>query len=529
MSFAVILRFYQLGSIPGSLNQDEAALGYNAYSLLKTGADEHGKFFPLSMQSFGDWKLPVYPIITIPFIAIFGLTELAVRLPSATAGVICVYLIYKITGILFKNRAISLLSAFFFAISPWSIYFSKAAYEVNVASTLFLGGFYFLLLYLNSKKSSSVNLIPAGILFGLTLFTYHSYILFTPLFLVGIAILFYKKFIADKFTITAFILTIVFFCASFISLHNNGANKISNLSIINNENVIYNRSDKLKTDNSTENTFFAKLIHNKYSAVTYQFVENYIGVFSPSFLFDKGGEKLQHNLGNFGNLYVIDAFLIIAGILAMFWYHEKSILFLLPWFLFSPIPSALTTDSPNSTRAFLMLPLLIIIIAYGAGKLISIFNKKKFYIFFICLFLIIYFTNFIIFIDAYFIHFNMQRMRYWRYGEKQIVDLADSHPKYDIIIRGPEDFHYIYLLFYKKYDPSKFRKEVEYYPVTKEGFLYVKKFNRYNFVNSIDYDHLKPDTVYIDNYNVLNFKKTINLPSGEPFYGYIINDIKSYP
>ncbi|HSW75705.1 MAG TPA: hypothetical protein VLG50_01565, partial [Candidatus Saccharimonadales bacterium] len=66
---AAFLRLYQLSSIPGSLNQDEAAIGYNAYSILKTGADEHGKFLPLSLQSFGDWKLPVYEYIDIPFIA----------------------------------------------------------------------------------------------------------------------------------------------------------------------------------------------------------------------------------------------------------------------------------------------------------------------------------------------------------------------------------------------------------------------------------------------------------------------------
>ena len=38
---AFFLRFYRLNSYP-AFNADEAAIGYNAYSLIKTGMDEHG-------------------------------------------------------------------------------------------------------------------------------------------------------------------------------------------------------------------------------------------------------------------------------------------------------------------------------------------------------------------------------------------------------------------------------------------------------------------------------------------------------
>ena len=39
---AFILRFYKLGQIPPSLDWDETAHGYNAYSILKTARDEYG-------------------------------------------------------------------------------------------------------------------------------------------------------------------------------------------------------------------------------------------------------------------------------------------------------------------------------------------------------------------------------------------------------------------------------------------------------------------------------------------------------
>ncbi|MFZ5845558.1 MAG: glycosyl transferase, partial [Patescibacteria group bacterium] len=89
---AATLRLYRLSVIPPGVNRDEASIGYTAYSLLKTGRDEYGRFLPLSFQSFGDWKLPLYIYTTTLFVKIFGLSELAVRLPSAIAGILTVLL-----------------------------------------------------------------------------------------------------------------------------------------------------------------------------------------------------------------------------------------------------------------------------------------------------------------------------------------------------------------------------------------------------------------------------------------------------
>ena len=85
-----VLRFYALDKIPASLNPDEASLGYTAFSLLTTGADEHGKFLPLALKSFGDWKLPGYPYFSIIPVLIFGLNSFSTRFVSAIAGIFAV-------------------------------------------------------------------------------------------------------------------------------------------------------------------------------------------------------------------------------------------------------------------------------------------------------------------------------------------------------------------------------------------------------------------------------------------------------
>src|SRR3989344_5129167 len=107
---AVVLRFYKLGTTPPSLYWDEVSLGYNAYSILKTGFDEHHHFLPLTnFAAFGDYKPPGYIYATVPSIALFGLNEFAVRFPSALFGTLTVFLAYLISKKLFKNENIALI------------------------------------------------------------------------------------------------------------------------------------------------------------------------------------------------------------------------------------------------------------------------------------------------------------------------------------------------------------------------------------------------------------------------------------
>src|SRR3990170_7487222 len=90
---ATLLRFWRLGDYP-ALNADEAAIGYNAYSLIQTGMDEHGNSWPIHFQSFNDYKPGLYFYLVLPFVKFSGLNEWAVRIPGAFLGVATVYLIY---------------------------------------------------------------------------------------------------------------------------------------------------------------------------------------------------------------------------------------------------------------------------------------------------------------------------------------------------------------------------------------------------------------------------------------------------
>src|SRR3990167_11149876 len=87
---AGILRFANLTGVPPALNSDEVAIGYNAYSILKTGKDEYGIRYPLTFRSFDDYKMPVDVYMIAGSMQLFGPMDFSVRFPSALFGTLTV-------------------------------------------------------------------------------------------------------------------------------------------------------------------------------------------------------------------------------------------------------------------------------------------------------------------------------------------------------------------------------------------------------------------------------------------------------
>jgi 4-amino-4-deoxy-L-arabinose transferase-like glycosyltransferase len=147
-------RFSKLGSSPSGLYVDEASIGYSAFSVLKTGRDEYGKTLPILFRSFSTFQSPVYTYLTVPFIYLFGLSPFSTRLPSALFGTLSIILIYFIAKQLFlesnsnddtkektlETEIFAQCAAFFMAISPWHIQYSRTAYESNIALFFLLLG-----------------------------------------------------------------------------------------------------------------------------------------------------------------------------------------------------------------------------------------------------------------------------------------------------------------------------------------------------------------------------------------------------
>ena len=461
---AIVLRFWNLAGNPPGLTWDEAALGYNAYSLMLTGKDEYGNLLPLNLKSFGDYKPAFYAYLDIPFVAVFGLNELAVRLPSAIFGVFGVFGVYLLTSELFKKRSLALFAAFFLAISPWHIQFSRPAFEAGVALTFNIFAIYFFIKALEKKKL----LIVSSVFFGLSLLTYQASKMFVPLMVAVLMVIYWNKVERSKFAVYSLIILICFLGVLAYTFFSGQTGRLVTQNVF-----AYQRSSEQTEIISGEDGLLGSslefnILHGQWWEYARGIAERYLIYFSPKMLFIDGDYSQRHKVPDLGALYYFSVVLIPLGLIYLVRLKRRESKVVLLWLMLSSLPAVFSRDLVSLVRALNMVAPWIILEAIGAwwfvewlkdnkgnrmnwGNLGSIFMT------------IIILVNFIIFIDRYFIHAPFEYSKYWLYGYRQVYDQINKMDlsAYDKVVMSDEYGQpYIYYLFYTKYPPEKFQKQI---------------------------------------------------------------------
>lgn len=509
---AAFLRLYKLSEIPPGVNRDEASIGYTAYSLLATGADEYGRSFPLSFQSFGDWKLPLYIYLTVPFVKFIGLNELAVRLLSAIAGILIVPVTYFLVRSLFLSSQLSALSSFLLAISPWHVHLSRVESESNLAVLFTTTAFF---LFLKGLKHHSL-LVVSAILFSLTYFTYHGNHITSSLLFIG-AVFFFRKEIPRNKT-RLFALFIVLLSVGFVlsqTLVTADKTKLAGISIFGDPAVVHSKIEIPRTESAKPDSIIVRLKYNRLTYAAQTIVGNYLKSFAPDFLFIRGGGNRAHNIEGVGNLLVVEAPFFYLGILLLFFTKRTpTSMFLLFWVLISPIAASITKDAPHTNRMFSIFPLPPIIAAIGIFAAINFLKRNIIKFSFVIIVTFFYLWNFSYYLNQYFVRFPNDEWQYWGSGYKQLTEFLTSprQQNKNVIMSRPETSPYIYFLFYSMYDPKTYQTLAHRYEITPDGFVHVKSFNRFEF-RDIDWsrDTLKHQTVIVDFYDQVpeNFRQRV--------------------
>jgi 4-amino-4-deoxy-L-arabinose transferase-like glycosyltransferase len=529
--FAIIvvgfsLRFYQLGINPPSIDWDEASMGYNAYSILETGADEYGNKFPSSIRSFDDYKPALYTYLIIPCVKFFGLNEFSVRFPAALIGALAVVVVYFfVKEILFSwdkkmREHIALASSFFLAISPWHLQFSRAAFEGNV-------GMFFLilsLLFFFRAFKDKYLYIPFAISFVLSIYSYHSFRLINPILLLVLLALFYKQLIRQKILVAISLIAIVVFSAaayfSFFSSVGSGA-RLSMVTIFSDP-ALQMKSAKNVEIAKRNNDLIGEILNNRRLIFIPAIIQGYFNHFNFDFLFLHGDGGVQHHAYNMGMLYLWDFSFIVLGILFLLKKINRRILLLFIIFLLAPIPAAITTGTPHPVRAIAMIPEFQIFSAVGLiSILLTLFKRNKLTGIIISLVIIVSLIfNIKYYLESYYITTPIKYGYFWQYGYKEALNFAKSNEtKFNNIIMTYEyDQPYIYYLFYNKINPDWYQKNWDY---NKNGTVdrFKRIIGKYTFRN-IDYskDIYIPKSLLIgtpreipDDAKVI---KTIEFPDG---------------
>ena len=180
-AIAFITRFFMLGRIPDGLNQDEAYAAYEAYSLLHFGKDSWGYSFPVYLTTWGSGMNAMSSYLMIPFIAVLGPVELAVRLPQAIMGFVAIIVFYKLFAYMFpSDNIIRILALFIVAINPWHILMCRFALESNMAPAFILIAFYFFCKGVHNPKFYMLS----ALFYGLSLYCYALAWILIPVFLL---------------------------------------------------------------------------------------------------------------------------------------------------------------------------------------------------------------------------------------------------------------------------------------------------------------------------------------------------------
>jgi len=467
---ALFLRVYKLGSYPVGLLWDEAALGYNAYSILKTGKDEYGKFLPLIFKSFGDYKPGFYIYLTTLPVGLFGLNEFTVRLPSAFFGsltVLVFYLLIKEAGREFNQQKevekLALISAALLAFNPWHLNFSRGAWELNVMTFEILVALWLAEKFFNTKKNFWLYLSCFFAI--LTLFTYQSAKLLVPLLLLGW--LFFwrqkiKKIEKKPIIISSGVFLLVFLLFSFVTVFKGMSGRIKVMSLFS-----YPRAqEESQIIQSQDNysTFTWNIFHSSPIFFTRSFLGRFFNHFSGKFLFFYGDWSNPRNgIVNHGVLYLIDIFFLLWGLGVIFGKKRSGLEnLMLFWLILAPVPSALTRDIISSVRSFTMVIPLIFIIATGILDFAAFLQRQKRivqYSLFAILFLS-YSFFFIRFLDLYFVHDPIFASKDHLYGYKEMVNFVKplAEAKNKVVITTSYGQPYIFWLFYTKYNPEKYQK-----------------------------------------------------------------------
>jgi len=446
--FAFLIRLYRLGQVPISLHWDEAAWGYNAYSILKTGRDVYGQILPFILKSFGDYKPAFYVYLVAISEAIFGLNEFAVRLPSALFGSLAVFLLFLVIKELFATfkggETVALIASFILATSPWHYHFSRGGWEVSVLAAFCLLGIW---LFLKAKGKNKGFFLLSAFSFGLCFYIYQGAKMLVPLIVLGLLVFFWKKIArtSKKTIIFSAILLGIMALPIFFSVFGGAEGRWPTL-------------------------------------------HRYLNHFSSRFLFFEGDwSHPRHSVPNTGVLNHLAILFLPLGAFFLINKELKNQFFL--WYLMvvAPIPAVFSRDIIQAQRSFFLVFPLSVITAFGVYFTFQ-FVKKRSFVFKWAVIFILSFSwlfSFVLFLDQFFVHAPIAYSIDWLYGYKEAVEFVkDKANDYDqVVFTQKHSQSYIYYLFYTAYEPKNYQAQARLIEHSEGDVGRVEKIDNIEFRN----------------------------------------------
>ncbi len=514
-----LLRIININNNPARLTHDAMSIGYNAYSIFKTGKDEWGRFMPLDFEAFGDHKLPGAIYAAVPSIALFGLKTLGLVMPSILAGTVLIVLMYLLVKELTQKKHLGLFAAFITATSPWTIRISRMMFESNLALTIYTGAL-FLLVKSLKKKQNLYYLLGASFLLGLSFYFYIAFRLISTLtlgsFLLYAFINKYNK--KDLFiSLLVFIVSISPLIPQLFST--GGTARFNQVSVFNSTG--YTSAQQEITDycfmKNPASAKFCRKLFSKPVLIVKNIKHIYTEFLVPSFLFTEKNQISYLQNTAFGLFFVVLSPLLLLGLFNLKKQSSISKILLIFLLIVAPLPTALTGEIQIIRASAYIIP-VVILFSFGWEQALSLYKKKQILTSGL---ITIYCCWLLLFV----IHDHLV------YAPKSALAVYQLPPQLALDLKARSDIEQIYftkhypdahiaLAFYQQIDPQWYQNNIVRPEPDNLGFTHADKLGKYQFGDLPLSAFLCNKENHNNNFIYITHDSEVGLPATQKYKGF---------
>jgi hypothetical protein len=453
--FALFTRFYRITQVPTSFAQDEMIYAIHAQSVAYTGTDLTGTWNPLSLTPVHPMFAELPTLFQAPFFLLPLPPVIAAKLPFILLSLATPLVIGGISWELFRNRKAAFFTVFLSLFNPWMWQFGRMGFDASWSLFFFsLGGYLFLRLE-NWKKLWSIiplfigfyqyqghklALVPWVIVF-IFFALYHDQILTWKHSWKSLSFN-WKKFRAPL--LVFFVSLALFLFYAVVQLPSQGsATRISTMVTPNSEDITSKVNERHTLSLITP---LNSLLINKYTIWGEEVLRRYSEVYNPKHLF-LTSQYMMFNVWTHGLFYLLDAPLLILGVIALWKKKNVPLLLGLLFGLLTTVVAALVGNGNSYIfRTSLSLPLLFLIAGMGAAYLSNSWSKI-----FSVLFAFGYFGCIFLFGFEYFVRYPIYAAESQYFSDKilsQYVKIASDSPQEILVYTAEPQFTYQAIVFY---------------------------------------------------------------------------------
>jgi hypothetical protein len=397
----------------------------------------------------------------------------------------------------FPRDVLALITMAILAISPWHVNLSRGGFEANIALFFVVLGTWLVL----SARTNPRRWVWAWLPFVAAIYTFNSSRVFSVLFVPALLVYTYRDI---KKNLKPFVIGVIIavICTAPIVPHLLSAQarlRFTEVNIFTDASVVETANTRIQRENGS---LIAELVNNRRVGYARSFLIHFMDNLQPDFLFVKGDGNPKFSIQDVGQLYLIEAPLLVIGIFALFLSYPGIAALLLWWIIAAIIPAATARETPHALRILNSLPTWHIFVAYGILKSYQfvVHPTKPWRSGVYCLLLVaLYLFSITYYLHNYYRHYPIEFSGEWQYGYREAIgSIASIVSKYDkVVITDSIGRPYMYTLFYTKTDPNDlFRTKDAFFDAA--GFYHVNSFLNYRFGGSLP-NVLEPKTLYIWN------------------------------